>query len=311
MMVFGPIFSRRFGISLGIDLSPQKKQCNFDCLYCELKPPKRGMPKTIANFDEVLPLEILLENVKEALKVHKNIDVLTITANGEPTLYPHLKEFIIQIKPYIPKNVKSLILSNGSLFGDKKLQDTLKEFDIVKFSLDSISSSFKKIDRPHKSLTIEDIKDGIRSYAKIRKNTLICEILVVENINDNDNDMILLADFLREIKVDRIDLGTIDRPPAYNIKAVSFERLLELSKNFESKDSKDLFVSLPQRKNTNIDILINLSESDILNTLQKRPIAVNEIENLFNKNSVDRFQKLFKDGVIKIKNMGLIDFYTL
>lgn len=311
MIVFGPIFSRRFGISLGIDLSPQKKQCNFDCLYCELQPPQKGTPRTTANFDEILPLEILLENVKEALKIHNNIDVFTITANGEPTLYPHLKEFITRIKPYIPKNTKSLILSNGSLFGDKNIQDALKEFDIVKFSLDSISPSFKKIDRPHKSLTIENIKDGIRSYAKIRKNMLICEILVVENINDNDSDMRLLADFLREIKVDRIDLGTIDRPPAYNIKAVSFERLLELSKNFESKDSKDLFVSLPKRKNTNIDTLINLSENDILNILQRRPIAVNEIENLFGKNSTERFQKLLKNRIINIKNVGLIDFYTL
>ena len=305
-MVFGPILSRRFGISLGIDLSPQKKQCNFDCLYCELKPPKKE--KTISHFDEILPLEILLKTTKDALKIHKNIDVLTITANGEPTLYPHLKEFITQIKPYIPKQTKSLILSNGSLFGDKNICEALKEFDIVKFSLDSISKSFKKIDRPHKSLLLEDIKDGIKSYAKIRKNTLICEILVVENINDNDDDMKLLAEFLREIKVDRIDLGTIDRPPAYHIKAVSFERLLALSKNFESKD---LFVSLPQRKNINIETLINLSESDILNTLQKRPIAVNEIENLFNKNSIDRFHRLFDNGMIKIKNMGLIDFYTL
>ncbi len=306
-ITFGPIHSRRFGISLGVDLSPYKKQCNFDCVYCELQPVKAPEPKTISNFSEVLPLDELVDSVKQSLQKYKKIDVLTITANGEPTLYPHLKEFITQIKPYIPKQTKSLILSNGSLFGDKNIQEALKEFDIVKFSLDSIvQSSFKKVDRAHKNLTIEDIKDGIRSYAKIRKNILICEILVVENINDSKQDMEMLANFLREIKVDRIDLGTIDRPPAYNVKAVSYEKLVELSRTFDG-----LFILLPQRKNININNLIELNDEDIINLLQKRPIATNEIENLFSKNSIKRFQKLFNNGTIKIKNTGLIDFFTL
>lgn len=306
-IIFGPIHSRRFGISLGVDLSPYKKQCNFDCVYCELKPPKAPEPKTMPSFEEVLPLDFLLDSTIEALKIHGNIEVLTITANGEPTLYPHLMAFITQIKPYIPKRTKSLILSNGTLFGNSDIQAALNEFDIVKFSLDSISqASFKKIDKPHKSLTLENIKDGIRSYAKMRKNTLICEILVVANINDNEDDMKLLAHFLREINVDRIDLGTIDRPPAYNVKAVSYDRLLELSKAFEG-----LFISLPQRKNISIDTLMDLSENDILNMLHKRPIATNEVENLFSKSSVERFQKLLESEIIKIKNMGLIDFYTL
>ncbi len=306
-ITFGPIQSRRFGISLGVDLSPYKKQCNFDCVYCELQPVKAPESKTTSKFSEILPLDELLDSVKQSLKQHEEIDVLTITANGEPTLYPYLKEFIVGIKPYIPKKTKSLILSNGSLFGDKNIQEALKEFDIVKFSLDSVlQSSFKKIDRAHKGLMIDDIKDGIKSYANIRKNILICEVLVVKNINDNDKDMKLIADFLREIKVDRIDLGTIDRPPAYNVKAVDYDKLIELSKIFDG-----LFISLPQRKNINIEKLINLDDKEILNLLQRRPIAINEIENLFSKNSIERFQKLFNNGIIKIKNTGLIDFYTL
>lgn len=307
-IVFGPIISRRFGISLGVDLSPYKKQCNFDCVYCELAPPKAPNKKTIESFSEILPLDELVDSVKTALQKHKNIDVLTITANGEPTLYPHLKDFIIKIKPYIPKEAKSLILSNGSLFGQKNIQESLLHFDIVKFSLDAVDiKSFKKVDRPHKSLDLEMIKDGIKSFAKIRTNMLICEILLVKDINDNKDSILQLVEFLKEIKVDRIDLGTIDRPAAYDVKALSDLELYEISKLFGG-----LFVNLPQRKQSvdNKDLL-SLSKDEILDILKKRPIDTKEIYNIFDKDSVELVKNMLEEKIIKIKSLGLIDFYTL
>lgn len=334
-IIFGPLHSRRFGRSLGVDLSPNRKQCNFDCLYCELKG-----AKSVEKFDDILSLEMLLDSAKKALLTHKNIDVLTITANGEPTLYPHLEDFIVAIKPFLPQGVKTLILSNGSRFGDKSVQNALHHFDMVKFSLDSADEkSYKKIDRIHKSLSLQAIKDGIKSYARVRKNLLICEVLLVKNINDNAQSMQPLADFLREIKVDRVDLGSIDRPPAYRVEGVGTEEIAELAKYFHN-----LFVSIPKRKSQNLaresqnlaqnlaeksqnpqnlaqnlaenpQILRNeghldLSENEILELLKRRPLEVCEAQNLLTPRAFKIAQNLVKKKIICIKNVDMLEFYA-
>ena len=317
-IIFGPVRSRRFGNSLGIDLSPTKKQCNFDCVYCELQG-----AKAIEKFEDILPLEMLLDSAKKALLTHKNIDVLTITANGEPTLYPHLEAFIVAIKPFLPLGVKTLILSNGSRFGKKSVQNALNHFDMVKFSLDSAyQKTYKKIDRIHKSLDLDSIMSGIESYAKIRSNVLICEILLVKNINDNDESMIPLADFLRKIGVDRVDIGTIDRPPAYRAEAVRAEKIAEIATHFYN-----LFVSIPKRKSLdlaresqnlakNSQILRNggqldLNENEILELLKRRPLEVCEAQNLLSPRAFTIAQNLVQKNIISIKSVGAIKFYAL
>ena len=309
-IIFGPVHSRRFGKSLGVDLSPNRKQCNFDCVYCEL----RGA-KSMAQMSDIVPLDLLISETKSALQTHKNIDVLTITANGEPTLYPHLADFITTIKPFLPSSAKSLILSNGSRFGEKSVQNALAHFDMVKFSLDSgCQKTYKKIDRIHKSLDLDLIKNGIESYAKIRRNLLICEILLVKNINDNDESMKPLADFLRKIGVDRVDIGTIDRPPAYNVKAVDFDKISSISTLFYG-----LCVSNPKRKNlaqdsresVNNSNALNLNEREILDLLKRRPLEANEVREMLGGESLECLQNLQDLRKIRTKRVGLIEFYTI
>jgi len=127
-IIFGPIHSRRFGKSLGVDLSPGKKQCNFDCLYCELDP-----AKTMGYQDEILEVKTIVYAIRKALEEHEDIDFLTITANGEPTLYPHLSELMDEINK-IKGNTKTLILSNAATIDDPKVQDALLKFDEEMFS---------------------------------------------------------------------------------------------------------------------------------------------------------------------------------
>ena len=133
MYIFGPVTSRRFGISLGVYLSPQQKQCNFDCLYCELKG-----AKVVSKMEQIEPLENILEELKTALANNKNIDFITLTANGEPTLYPYLGELVEKIKA-LESLPRILILSNGSTITDIKVQKNLMQVDIVKLSLDCAS----------------------------------------------------------------------------------------------------------------------------------------------------------------------------
>ena len=140
--IFGPILSRRFGKSLGIDLSPDKKRCNYDCIYCELQ-----KSKTVDSYDTPPTLDEIVSDIKRAIIEYPDIDVITITANGEPTLYPYLSQLIDEIDR-IKGDKKTVILSNGSTIYKKEVQDSLKKLDIVKLSLDCATPvCFKRIDR--------------------------------------------------------------------------------------------------------------------------------------------------------------------
>ncbi len=219
-----------------MDLSPSKKQCNFDCVYCELH---KSAP--MDSMEEVLPPAQILQAIAEALQAHKNIDVLTFTATGEPTLYPHLRELITSAKPLLPAHIKTLILSNGSRFA--QAHDALLLFDMVKFSIDAaLAKEFRKIDRPSRALDLPAMLAAIERFAREYRGELIAEVLLVEGHNDTRENLEAIAAFLRRVRVARVDIGSIDRPSAYQVRAVSDAKLAWASGFFTG-----LNVSLPTR----------------------------------------------------------------
>ena len=300
-IIFGPIHSRRFGKSLGIDLSPGTKQCNYDCVYCELDP-----AKTMGGYAEVLSVEEIVAAVEAALAAHGDIDVLTITANGEPTLYPHLYQ-LIQAINRIKGETQTLILSNGSTIADPEVQEALLLVDTVKLSLDCATQKcLKRIDRMHAGITIENIKQGMLDFEAKTTHPLIIEILIVEGINDKPQEIEALNAFLLQLSPDRIDLGTIDRPPAYAVKPISYEKLLTLSRLFDPS----LAVHITQRKIVE-GTPATYSTEEILGTLKKRPLTAEDIDILFDAQSQRALENLLKEGeIIKTENNGVI-FYTI
>ncbi len=295
-IIFGPINSRRFGTSLGIDLSPFSKQCNFDCLYCELAP----MATVEAQTQVVEVAEIINE-----LKNHLNtrIDVITLTANGEPTLYPHLSELIDQIDK-IKNSTQTLILTNSAALVDKKVFETLLQLDQVKLSLDAISSDiFKKIDRPHESIKIEEVVQRVQEFSKVYKGKLFIEILFVHGLNDTKEEVTKLNKVLMTLNSTRIDLGTIDRPPAYPVMGISYKELFDISLMFDN--------SLPIHIASRIHAEPNnayYSNEDILNTLDKRPLTMEDINLLFDEESKSRLNILIKEEQIVKRVVGNLEF---
>ena len=294
--IFGPISSRRFGMSLGIDLSPDVKSCNFDCIYCELdRAKKRDKIENPPKIDDIL------KDVKDGIKKY-NFDVLTITANGEPTLYPYLDELIDELQKL---NKKLLILSNSSTIFKPTIQNALKKLNIVKLSLDTANpKTFKKIDRPLKGIEIDKIIEGIKKFSKIYKGELIVEILVVQGINDKKEEFIKLNKVLNQINPTRVDISTIDRPPAYDVEPVEYERLFELS-----KEIKNQHIFIASRKNLE-NKKESLSKEDILTTLKKRPFTESDIENIFDDNSKKLFFELLENGMLKEKIVANTKFFT-
>ena len=296
-LTFGPIHSRRFGISLGIDLSPTKKQCNFDCLYCELEP-----ASTMEVQDDSIGVDLYIQAVQNELENHKKIDVITITANGEPTMYPYLDELIRKLNT-IKNDTKLMILSNSANIHKKKIYEPLLNLDIVKLSLDCASEKcFKKLDRLDETINYQDIINGIIDFSKIHTNDLIIEILFVDTLNNKKEEITKLNKILKEIKPTRVDIGTIDRPPAYDVKAISYEELQEIAQQFDGQN-----IAIAHRKK--VALHDNYSNEAILNMLDKRPLSDDDIENLFDEDSKNRFLMLLKDKKINTKNQSGVTFY--
>jgi len=301
-IIFGPIPSRRFGKSLGVDLSPGRKQCNFDCVYCELTP-----AKPMDHYEEVLPVESIVQAVENALQEHKDIDVLTVTANGEPTLYPRLDELMERLDA-VRGDTRTLILSNASTIDRPEIRKALTRFDTVKLSLDCATPRcFKRIDRPHQGIDPEKIKEGMLAFRNRYEGALIIEILVVEGINDKEKEMEALNEFLLRLQPKRIDLGTIDRPPAYRVKPVSYARLRKLSFFFDPS----LPVHLTSRKNIGALKPARYSEDEIMETLYKRPLTPDDIALLFDKESRNVLKKLYWEGKVTLTENNGVDFYKI
>ncbi len=296
-IIFGPINSRRFGMSLGIDLSPSHKQCNFDCLYCELAP-----MATVDNQTKIVDVTSIINELK--LHLSNEIDVITLTANGEPTLYPHLSTLIDEIDK-IKDTTQTLILTNSATLIDDTIFNALLKLDQVKLSLDSVSNDvFKKIDRPHTNIEIDKVVEKVVEFSTEYRGKLFIEILFVYGLNDTKEEVIKLNDVLLKLNVTRIDLGTIDRPPAYPVVGISYKELHEISLAFDN--------SLPIHIASRIHAEPNnraYSKKEILNTLDKRPLTIDDINLLFDEETKLLFNNLISDDKIVLKTVGNLDFY--
>ena len=298
-IVFGPINSRRFGMSLGIDLSPKQKSCNFDCVYCELKG-----AKPVEEIENPPSVNEIIGALKEALKVHQNIDVITLTANGEPTLYPHLKELVAKANE-IKGMAKTLILSNGSGVRDQKICEALFGLDIVKFSLDSaVQSTFRKIDRNKSGIEVNELIKAMAKFCKEFAGELVLEILVVAGFNDKKSEFEALNMAINEIAPHRVDIGTVDRPPAYNVKGVETKRLEELAEQISG-------VPVNIVKTHKIEQKYNFSEDEILEMLKRRPQTIANVEENFSDSSKQTLAKFLQDDVVYLSDIAGVKFYKL
>ncbi|EAH6607064.1 radical SAM protein [Campylobacter jejuni] len=298
-ILFGPVSSRRFGRSLGIDLSPNKKQCNFDCVYCELDP-KKAQEKQ----DEIISIDKIISEVKAMLEKNIEFDFLTLTANGEPSLYPHLNELILSLRS-IAKDKKLLILSNGTAVLDEDKFNALLKLDVVKFSLDSaVTKTFYRIDRALKNIDLEKMIEKMADFRARFNGDLIMEILVVKDLNDNEEEFKALNQALKKIMPLRVDLSTIDRPPAYAVKKVSEEKLLELSKLIDSTP-----VLLAKRHYEGEKLSFN--EEELLKMLHLRSQSEIDIEVKFDEQSKTLLNQLIKEKKVKILDLAGVKFYKV
>ena len=244
----------------------------------------------------------VISEIKTSFLKNEKIDVITLTANGEPTLYPKLDELVDEINK-IKKDTKTLILSNGSTIYKKDIFNTLLKIDTVKLSLDCVSQKcFKKLDRTHDSIEIDKIIPSMIEFSKKTKNDFVLEILFVKDLNDKDEEIDLLYNAVKKINPKRVDIGTIDRPPAYKVKPVSYETLEKVANYFNGINVNIAYKNRPK-------LLGSYSKDEIIQTLKRRPLTLEDVENLFDEESKQNLEELVKNSKISLVDSSGVEFY--
>ncbi|MDH8679494.1 radical SAM protein [Fusibacter bizertensis] len=216
--VYGPVPSRRLGISLGISPIP-KKTCNYSCIYCQL-----GRTDNMTNTRQMFfSVKEIIEEFDIYLKRNTEFDVVTIVGEGEPTLYLGLGKLICEVKKRTEKPV--VVITNGALLYDKVLREELYNADIVLPTLDAYDdASLKSINRPHGAIRFEQIKSGLKTFSEEFIGSLWIEIMLIPDMNDDNTSLLKLSEILKTLKYDKVYINTPVRPPAEaNVKSVSHE----------------------------------------------------------------------------------------
>ena len=288
--VFGPVLSKRLGNSLGIDVIPHKT-CSYNCIYCQLG----SEENTITDLTNYYSVDEIIYELKEALLNNKNIDYITFTGSGEPTLYKDLKKLIYEIKQIT--DIPVCIITNGSLLYKQEMRSNLLLADLIIPSLDAGNEeTFKLIDNPNKEIDFDKMVEGLIEFKKVFKGEYWLEIFLLKDINDNEDELDDIIKIVKKIKPDRIQLITATRRVANEkAKALSDEELKKIKKYFNSKC--DIEIDIPNISENHKGNTRILTEEDIVNFLIRQPDTAYIIAKSFNEN--ERKVKELLDLLIK------------
>ncbi|WP_321369211.1 radical SAM protein [uncultured Desulfuromusa sp.] len=268
--LFGPVPSRRLGMSLGVDLVP-KKVCSLDCVYCEVG----KTTKLTLERQEYVSYERIVEELSSYFKNNPDPDYITFSGSGEPTLNVRIGDviaFIKQIKPHIP----IAVLTNGTLLYDQQVRTELISADVVLPSLDAATEAvFKKINRPPETLTLERYLQGLIEFRKEFSGKIWLEILILPNYNDSEEELLELRKIIQQIRPDSVQINTLDRPGTetdiHGATKAELRRVLDLLQ----LDNTEIIAAAPQRKN--IKSYRSDAETAILETIARRPCTLEDL----------------------------------
>ncbi|MDO8301635.1 MAG: radical SAM protein [Sedimentisphaerales bacterium] len=222
--IFGPVPSRRLGLSLGIDIVPLKS-CTLDCVYCQL-----GKSSDLTNERlDFVPVAEVIGQLKEKLEQRGKADYITISGSGEPSLNLSLGRIIDEIKKLT--KIPIAILTNGTLLYDPAVRADCAKADVVLPSLDAgDAETFAKINRPHKGLHFDAIVDGLCQFRKEFKGQIWLEVFMVEGVNTGDIQLANIKNIIGRIKPDKVQLNTAVRPTTEpGIAAVVAEKMAAIA----------------------------------------------------------------------------------
>jgi len=206
--LFGPIASRRLGISLGVDLV-RRKTCSLDCIYCEAG---KTTALTLERREYVPTPEVLAE-LRDFLAPSPRLDSVTFSGAGEPTLHAGIGEIIQFLKREYPAYPVTL-LTNALGFSDVELRKEVAAVDLCIPSLDaSNEDEFQKINRPANGVRFDSFVEGLRQYTWETPSHVVLELFLVPGVNDGEDSATRFRDLISSLKIEKVQLNSLDRPP--------------------------------------------------------------------------------------------------
>ena len=280
--LFGPVLSRRLGLSLGVDLL-KYKTCNLDCVYCELG---RTSSLTKRRDRFISPDKVQREIISRS---GEDFDHLTFAGSGEPTLSSDQGEMIRRSKKIV--DVPVAVITNSTLLTSQKVRSEVAEADVVLPSLDAVrQSTFERINRPAKDLKIEEIIEGLRTFRHEFSGEIWLEVMLVKDVNDSEAEQIARA--VLSIEPDRVQLNTVVRPPAEPVLPLDESEMMDILGVFEDAEIiPDWDWSVPE-----------LQEAKLLEIMADRPCTLDEIVELagLDKNAAVKYAIILeREGKIK------------
>lgn len=305
--LFGPVPSRRLGMSLGIDLIP-KKVCSLDCVYCEVG----KTTKLTTHRLEYIKYDKVVAELKQFMGNAPKIDYITFSGSGEPTLNSKIGEVLAFATKEYP-HVKTAVLTNGTLLSDKKLREELLQADVILPSLDAATQEvFQRINRPFPELSIEKYKQGLIDLRNEYRGKIWLEILFLKGYNDNEEELVKLREAILQIKPDSIQLNTLDRPGTVSGLQPLTQDELQSIIDFWRLPNAEIIASQTER--TIVESYRTDVESAIMETIARRPCTLDDLHRLLgiHVNEINKYLgTLEAEGKIISRSLERGVFYEL
>ncbi|MBW2567800.1 MAG: radical SAM protein [Deltaproteobacteria bacterium] len=268
--LFGPVPSRRFGRSLGVDLNPYKT-CSLDCVFCQLG---RTTERTVTR-QEYVPTDMVLAELKDWIKTDGRADYITLSGSGEPTLHSGFGEILEFISS--ESTIPAALLTNGTMLNLQEVRDAASLANVVKVSFSAWDqASYGWVNRPHPQLLFDNLVEGQKAFRAQFKGQLWMEVFLMAGINSMPVDVSKIANLAKEIAPDRIQLNTAVRPPAEDFAtALSKERMEVLIYLFHPTAE---VIAEFKAKHANH---IQANQETIFSMLQRRPCTADQIADIF------------------------------
>ncbi len=304
MYIFGPVPSRRLGLSLGID-PLASKSCNLNCVYCEL-----GRSFKLVNERKLfVPTAAIIDELKKFFAAGGETDHVTISGSGEPTLALNLGELIDEIKKVTVKPVA--VITNGVLLSDPQVRRELLKADVVLPSMDAFTeSAYIKVNRPHGSIKMEHVIEGLRAFAGEYKGRIWLEIMVIKGMNDSDADMLAARKVLDTIPgIEKIQINTVVRSRAESfadpVKDEAMKHMAEILGPRAEVVGKFTGGTLHT---------MDGAEDAMYEALKRRPMTINDIEasiGLTPAKAAESLESLLRRGLIKKEVFNDKEFFKI
>ena len=298
--LFGPVPSRRLGLSLGVDIVPLKV-CTLDCVYCQLG----KSSEKITDRHIYVDIDELLGELKDRVNAGLKADYITISGSGEPTLNSQLGEIIDGIKNVT--DIPVAVLTNGTLLDDDAVRSDCAKADVVLPSLDAGDEEvFEKINRPGVSITLKKLMAGLCAFREEFKGQIWLEVFFVEGFNTDNEQIEKIAELIKKIAPDKVQLNTAVRPTLEkDIKKIGADRLNKIAVQLNC--GAEVVADFSRAAGCEE---MQIESETVLSILKRRPCTIDDVcsSMQINRNqAIKHITKLLSDGeIIESKKTDLV-----